>query len=446
MSELLEGRAISIDVEPNSPSLYSEVGSRVLQGLSPGELPIRFAVTESKGRRWVCELGVQIGGGSRESIFRFEQRTTEDKSHFNVVMLVPTGIGADVGGHAGDAAPAATLLASVCDTLVTHPNVLNASDLIQIPSNALYVEGSAIAQMLGGTAQLLPTRSNRVLVLVQSHSEQIFTDLAINAVNAARAYFGLTVTEVVQVDSNFRMISEYGHSGVAEGRIEGLDRIWSILDARQGQFDAVAITSVIELSAQLHRDYYDREGSIVNPWGGVEAMLTHAISLKYRVPAAHSPMFESKEMADLDLGVVDPRMAAETISVTFLQSVLRGMQRSPQILNTRSFVTGALGVESVSCLVLPDGCIGLPTLAALRQGIPVVAVRENTNIMNNNLKMLPWASNQLFYADNYWEAAGIVASLRAGIDPYTVRRPLHGVRGSNTHKKKITDDIVSSLG
>ena len=58
-------------------------------------------------------------------------------------------------------------------------------------------------------------------------------------------------------------------------------------------------------------------------------MLTHAISLKYRVPAAHSPMFESKEMADLDLGVVDPRMAAETISVTFLQSVLRGMQRRP---------------------------------------------------------------------------------------------------------------------
>ncbi|MFC2002561.1 DUF3326 domain-containing protein [Chloroflexota bacterium] len=43
--------------------------------------------------------------------------------------------------------------------------------------------------------------------------------------------------------------------------------------------------------------------------------------------------------------------------------------------------SGLLTVVDISCLVIPDGCVGLPTLAALEQGIPVIAVRENKNRM-----------------------------------------------------------------
>jgi len=38
---------------------------------------------------------------------------------------VPTGIGASIGGYAGDALPVAHGIASVVDTLITHPNVMN---------------------------------------------------------------------------------------------------------------------------------------------------------------------------------------------------------------------------------------------------------------------------------------------------------------------------------
>ena len=139
-------------------------------------------------------------------------------------------------------------------------------------------------------------------------------------------------------------------------------------------------------------------------------------------------MFDSREIAELDLGVVDPRMAAEVVSVTFLQCILRGLQQSPRIINHDRPTTGnAIGVESVSCLVIPDGCLGLPTLAALHQGIPVIAVRENQNIMQNNLSSLPWAEGQLILANNYWEAAGVMLALKKGLDPSSVRRPLSGV-------------------
>ena len=44
---------------------------------------------------------------------------------YTAVMIVPTGIGATIGGYAGDALPAARLLSCVVDRLITHPNVLN---------------------------------------------------------------------------------------------------------------------------------------------------------------------------------------------------------------------------------------------------------------------------------------------------------------------------------
>lgn len=40
------------------------------------------------------------------------------------MMIVPTGIGASIGGFAGDALPIARALASVVDCLISHPNVL----------------------------------------------------------------------------------------------------------------------------------------------------------------------------------------------------------------------------------------------------------------------------------------------------------------------------------
>jgi hypothetical protein len=68
--------------------------------------------------------------------------------------------------------------------------------------------------------------------------------------------------------------------------------------------------------------------------------------------------------------------------------------------------------------------VGLPTLAALEQGIPVIAVRENHNRMKNDLEKLPFKPGKLFIVENYLEAVGIMTSLKAGVNPSTIRRPL----------------------
>ena len=428
MSQFLFEQELVIPSTAGHRGLLRYLSGAVESRLEDGAMPVRFVITALGEDRYRCEVGNLSGAGRTpgDSIFRFAPRRLERTDSFNAVLLVPTGIGAEIGGHAGDATPVATLLASVCDTLVTHPNVVNASDVIDIPPNALYVEGSVISRLLMGTIGLQRVRGNRLLVVIGAHEDELFSHAAVNAVSAARVSYGLRGAEVVQVDAAMTMKSHFTLSGRAAGRIEGLEYLWEILDAREGSYDAVAISSVIDVPLSYHKDYFEVAGAMVNPWGGVEAMLTHALSTTYDVPSAHSPMMETREIANMDPGIVDPRMAAEAVSLTFLQCILKGLQRSPGIVTDADLMDrhGLLTARDVACLVIPDGCVGLPTLAALEQGIPVIAVRENKNLMDNDLTSLPWSQGQLHVVENYWEAAGVMAALKAGIDPRVVRRPL----------------------
>ncbi|PKB70452.1 MAG: high light inducible protein [SAR202 cluster bacterium Io17-Chloro-G6] len=426
--------AFGVPVPPRQCSVLDWLARETADRLPSGEELVRLVITESNTEVYECEATIYQAGADSHRIspglaMDFCRRQSENTGQFNAAMLIPTGIGAAIGGHAGDATPVAQLLASVCDTLIVHPNVVNASDINEMPANALYVEGSVLCRLIMGTIGLQPVRSNRVLVLMHPHRDRIFTDLTINAVNAARASYGLNCPGIIELESQLVMSPAFTGSERAAGSVEGLDHLFHLLDKHRADYDAVAIASVISTPLHYYSDYFWSGGDMVNPWGGVESMLTHTISSLYDLPSAHAPMLESQDVLDIETGVVDPRMAAEVISVSFLQCVLKGLQRSPRIVTDRETMRepGVLTARDVSCLVIPDHCLGLPTFAALEQGIPVIAVKENKNLMQNDLSALPWAKGQLHTVENYWEAAGVLSALRAGIDPSSVRRPLRSV-------------------
>ncbi len=451
-------KEVTIPVLPDHKGLLSHIDQALRFRLTHGVSPLRFVVTETDAEHYNCEIGViaEDGDGAAgcpESIFRFVHRGGENVDCFNAVLLVPTGIGAEIGGHAGDGTPVARLLAEACDRLITHPNVVNASDLNEMPEGTLYVEGSVISRLLMGTAGLQPVRANRVFVVIDAHEDSLFSSAAVNAVSAARASYGLNCPRVVQLDPPVKMRAVYAHSGRATGEVTSLEYLWEVLEKYRDAYDAIAISSVIDVPESFHQEYFDRAGEMVNPWGGVEALLTHAISSRFDVPSAHAPMFESREIANADCGIVDPRMAAEAVSVTFLQCILKGLQRSPRIVIDKKSMAhpGVLSAADISCMVIPDGCLGLPTIAALEQGIPVIAVRENKNLMQNDLEALPWVPGQLHIVENYWEAVGVMAALRAGITPESVRRPLAytktELRRRDTQvRKQVTKDPASRTG
>jgi hypothetical protein len=412
-------------------------------------VPVRFVVTATTPSGYHCELG-SISGMSEcalapvDSVFEFRRRSNENTQQFNVVLLVPTGIGAEIGGHAGDAAPVARLLGGACDALITHPNAVNASDLNEMPENALYVEGSVLCRLLMGTVGLQRVRSNRILAVIDTHQDEMFVHLAINAINAARTAYGLDCHNIVQLDPSIRLTAEYSASGSAVGRIEYLERLCRVLDEHRNEYDAVAISSIITVPPSFHMEYFRSEGSMINPWGGVEAMLTHAISTLYNVPSAHSPMLETREIANADTGIVDPRMAAEAVSNAYLHCILKGLHHSPKIVTDpiAMWHHSVLTASDISCLIIPDGCLGLPTLAALQQGMKVIAVRENRNLMRNDLSALPWASGQFYCVENYWEAVGVMTALKAGVAPESVRRPFPETKITRQAGDVAADDLI----
>jgi hypothetical protein len=403
--------------------------------LNSNEQLVRFVVSNSDEKCYLCEIAVISDDPSlplkdKPNLFYIRRRKLERSGAFNAVLLVPTGIGADIGGHAGDATAVARMIAESCDQLVLHPNVVNASDINELPENALYVEGSVLTRLMMGAVGLQPVRSNRVLVLLDNHKDRHFVDAAVNSVSASRATFGLDCPEVVCLEPPVKMYAEYSESGRAGGRIEGLGHCLDVLKKASGKYDAVAISSIIRVPHEYHQGYFVSKGEMVNPWGGVEAMLTHAISTLLDVPSAHSPMLESKEIENIEPGIVEPRISAEAVSLTYLQCILKGLHKAPKIISDEALLGSpeVFSVEDISCLIIPDGCLGLPTLAALVQGVTVIAVRENRNLMRNDLSKLPWREGQFIQVENYLEAVGVMNAIKAGVTLDSIRRPITATR------------------
>ena len=427
-------KELNLENYNNNNDLIRFFDKSVSSQLAEGQSPIRFAITESNNSNYHCEIGVADSENDTShefpSIFQFKERKLENTSKFNAVLLVPTGIGSEIGGHAGDATPVARLLGSVCDKLITHPNVVNASDINEMPENTLYVEGSVITRFLMGTVGLSEVRSNKVLAVIEKHkTDDLFTHAAINAINAARASYGLDCSRIVELDSDFSLSSDYSSSGSAVGRVERLQELNKILDEYKEEYDAVALTTIVKVPLEYHTKYFKSNGEMINAWGGPEAIFTHALSSLFNIPTAHSPMLENQLVANFDPGVVDARMAAEAVSLTFLQCILKGLQRAPRIVTDTDAMNhhSVFTATDVSCLVIPDGVLGLPTLAALEQGIKVIAVRENRNLMKNDLNDLPWSPGQFIQVDNYLEALGVVSAIKEGMSIESIRRPLSSI-------------------
>jgi len=333
------------------------------------------------------------------------------------VLIIPTGLGCEIGGHAGDANPVAKLIGACSDKVILHPNVVNASDINEMPANALYVEGSSLDSFLDGHTGLREVQhQNRILVAVNKPARAD----TINAVAAAIATVGITA-EIVELTTPFRMVASFGKGGRATGDVFGVDELEEQLKDRS--YDALAIHTPIEVHRDVALAYY-RGGAGVNPWGGVEAKASRMIVERLGKPVAHAPL-ESVTPDDDELyrildEVVDPRIAPEAISNCYLHCVLKGLNRAPRICRD------GRGISSfdVGCLVSPAECWGRPHEACSRIGVPIIGVLNNH--VQDGLQSYKQDSGMI-HAENYLEAAGIIMAMRAGISRNSLMRPLHKV-------------------
>lgn len=312
-----------------------------------------------------------------------------------VVMIVPTGIGATIGGHAGDANVAARLLGGVVDTLIVHPNVVNASDINEMPPNALYVEGSTLDRLLLGKIGLKRVKGNRILVACNEETPD-----TVNTISAAQMTLGADV-HIVRLATPLVMTATVD-AVHASGVVRGLEEL--VEQLREFQFDALAIHTPIDLPKGTAESYFDEGG--INPWGGVEAIVSRYCSEALTIPVAHAP-FERPE-DKISPRIVDIRIAAEMLSESHLFSVIKGLHKSPRIYDIAD-PKADITVEDIDVLVSPM-CWGTPHVACEEYNISIIMVESNRTSSSHNA-----AGQSTFYASNYYEAAGMLAAIDQGI-------------------------------
>lgn len=336
------------------------------------------------------------------------------------LMVVPTGIGCEIGGYAGDALPSARLLAAASGCLITHPNVMNGAALYWSDSRIHYVEGYGLDRFAVGDWALRPVRRQRIGLLLDAGIEAELAQRQIQVAEACRATLGLDIGPVLRSDQPLGVSLDRGASGASWGRLEHPD---ALLRAGERLHDAGATAIAVvarfpeDLGHEALMSY--RQGSGVDALAGAEAVISHLLVRHLQMPCAHAPA-----LAPLPLDPqLDPRAAAEELGYTFLACVLVGLSRAPDLIDASAALTGDVQVSQIGAAVVPEGALGgEAVLACVERGIPVISV-ANPSLLTVTSEVLGLSSGVL-QASSYSEAAGLLVALREGISPAALCRPL----------------------
>ncbi len=339
---------------------------------------------------------------------------------YTVVLIVPTGIGAAIGGYAGDALPVAKAIASCCDRLITHPNVLNGAQLYWPIPNGFYVEGYGLDQFAQGNWGLRPVHCNRIGLILDDGIEPDLQLRQLQAAEATRATLGLTLTDYVVTDAPLGVELRQSPGGASWGTIANPGSLLRAAEALITQAGAEAIAVVARVpddeGSEALQNY--RYGQGVDPIAGAEAVISHLIVRQFQIPCAHAPA-----LLPLPLDPqISPRSAAEEIGYTFLPCVLVGLSRAPQFIVGKStkgnHQSQEIWADQVDAVVIPATAAGgSAVLSFSQQAAKIITVRENKTTM----QVPPAALGiQALQVNSYLEAVGVLVAHRAGIDPETL--------------------------
>ncbi len=337
---------------------------------------------------------------------------------FTTVMIVPTGVGASIGGFAGDATQSMHLLAAVSDRLITHPNVANAAVFQKLPTNAWYVEGYALDACLQGRWALRATnKRHRVGVVLDAGIPKDMEVLTRNTINAVNSIYGVPIVGIETTTEPVSLAFETLASGASSGQVKNPHVIIAAAQRLLNQ-GATAIALAVFFSEAEELGLKDAEasykaGSGVDPIGGLEALLSHAVVKALGVPCAHAPVLSYDASQPETEKILDPRVVPEFIAHTFVPCILTGLMQSPQfITDSQFFQPSDVTAQNIHAVVAPADCLGGPSvLSAIQQGVPVLAVANNTTCLSVTPKSLENPPNVRTVA-NYEEAAGALVSLR----------------------------------
>jgi hypothetical protein len=338
---------------------------------------------------------------------------------YTVMFIVPTGIGAAIGGYAGDALPVAKAMAQVADRLITHPNVMNGASLYWSLPNALYVEGYGLDQFAAGSWGLRPVHQNRVGLVLDQAIEPDLRLRHLQVADAARATLGLSLTDYVVTDAPLGVELRTADSGATWGTIQNPGSLLRAVEKllTQAKAEAVAIVARFPDDPGTEALMQYRHGQGVDPLAGAEAVISHLVVRTFQIPCAHAPALSPLPIDP----TLSPRSAAEELGYTFLPCVLVGLSRAPQFVVSREATCPAetIWANAVDALVIPaSACGGSAVLSLSQTPTQIITVQENQTSLNVPAEAL---GIETIAVHSYLEALGVLVAHRAGLNPDSLR-------------------------
>lgn len=286
-------------------------------------------------------------------------------------FIIPTGIGASIGGFAGDANKWARRLAKK-HKLIVNPNVVNAACFSGVTDNMLYVEGYVLDEFFKGNCNLLESEGNNIGVVFDKSIPQDILNIHMNTINAVKTVYDINVLDYEITSEPVGVDFFIDKTGISTGNVNNLATIKdSAVKLLSKGCNAIAIVCLFP--EEQGEDYANGIG--VDPVGGVEAIISHYISKELKVPCAHAPAFEDVR---IDSKIVDSRCAAEYITPTFLPCILLGLSKAPLITKQKG-----VSVRNLDFLIMPYNSLGcVPVFESIKHNIKIFAVNENKTVLD----------------------------------------------------------------
>ncbi|MEN9215652.1 MAG: DUF3326 domain-containing protein, partial [Gloeomargarita sp. DG02_4_bins_56] len=187
-------------------------------------------------------------------------------------VIIPTGIGAQVGGYAGDALPVVRVMAQVVDGLITHPNVVNGAMLYWPLERVWYVEGYALDRMAAGDWGLQPVQQNRVGVVLDQAIEPDLQLRHLQVMQAAQATLGLPIVGYGVTDAPLGVGLKTADSGATWGTLANPESLLRAVAQLKERYQVTAVAVVARFPDQGDAAVMSyRQGQGVDPLAGAEA-------------------------------------------------------------------------------------------------------------------------------------------------------------------------------
>lgn len=287
----------------------------------------------------------------------------------NGAFIVPTGVGASIGGFAGDASKWARKLSKYCK-LIVNPNVVNAACFSGITDNMLYVEGYTLDEFFKGKCCLEESFNNKIGVIFDKSIPKSVLNIHINTINAVKTVYDIDISCIEITEEEVGVEFFIDKTGNSMGNVNNLQ---TLKQAAQKLINkgCNALAVVCHFPEEQGEEY--SKGIGVDPVGGVEAIISHYISKEFQLPCAHAPAFTDYSITT---ELVDPRCSAEYITPTFLPCILIGLSNAPLIRKN------GFSVNDLDFLVVPYNALGgIPVLEMSKYNKKIYAVLENKTIL-----------------------------------------------------------------